>query len=281
VESARVERLIADPRVAAVTLTGSEGAGAQVGRAAGEHLKKSVLELGGSDPFVVLASADVDAAARTAVTARTINTGQSCIAAKRFIVHEAVYDAFLERFVAGMRALRVGDPMADGTQVGPLATGQIRDEVHEQVRRSVDAGARLCCGGEVPAGEGFFYPPTVLAEVPRDAAAAREEVFGPVAAVFRARDAAEALAIANDTPYGLGSAVWGADEREIARFVDGLQAGSVFVNAMVASDPRLPFGGIKRSGYGRELADVGLREFVNVKTVRTARTAQATHDATE
>lgn len=280
-ESSRVAAVIADPRVAAVTLTGSEGAGAQVGEAAGRHLKKSVLELGGSDPFVVLPSADLDAAARTAVTARTINAGQSCIAAKRFVVHADVYDAFLERFVAGMRALRVGDPLAADTQVGPLATRAIRDEVHDQVRRTVDAGARLLCGGALPDGPGAFYPPTVLADVPRDAAAAREEVFGPVAAVFRAADADEALAIANDTPYGLGSAVWSTDAGEIERFADGLEAGSVFVNAMVASDPRLPFGGIKRSGHGRELAAIGLREFVNVKTVRVARAASATHDTTE
>ena len=281
VESGRVADLIADPRVAAVTLTGSEGAGAEVGAAAGRHLKKSVLELGGSDPFVVLPSADLDRAARTAVTARTINNGQSCIAAKRFVVHAAVYDAFLERFVAGMRALRVGDPMDEATQVGPLATAQIRDEVHEQVERSVAQGARLACGGAPLDRAGFYYAPTVLAEVPRDAAAAREEVFGPVAAVFRAADVDEALAVANDTPYGLGSAVWSRDEAEIARFVAGLEAGSVFVNGMVASDPRLPFGGIKRSGYGRELAAVGLREFVNVKTVRTARGAAHEQATTE
>ena len=267
-EARRVADVIADRRVAAVTLTGSEGAGAQVGAAAGQHLKKSVLELGGSDPFIVLPSADLDAAARTAVTARTINTGQSCIAAKRFVVHADVYDAFLERFVAGMRALRMGDPLDERHQLGPLATAQIRDEVHEQVQRTVEAGARLLCGGEKPDGPGHFYPATVLADVPREAAAACEEVFGPVAAVFRARDAEEALAIANDTPYGLGSAVWTRDPAEAERFEVGLQAGSVFLNGMVASDPRLPFGGIKRSGYGRELADLGLREFVNVKTVR-------------
>jgi succinate-semialdehyde dehydrogenase/glutarate-semialdehyde dehydrogenase len=281
VESGRVADLIADRRVAAVTLTGSEGAGAQVGGAAGTHLKKSVLELGGSDPFVVLPSADVARAASTAVTARTINNGQSCIAAKRFVVHVDVYDAFVERMVAAMRALRVGDPMDDATQVGPLATAQIRDEVHEQVERSVARGARLLCGGEKLARPGFFYAPTVLADVPRDAAAACEEVFGPVAAVFRAGSADEALAIANDTPYGLGSAVWTRDEAEVARFTAGLEAGSVFVNGMVSSDPRLPFGGIKRSGYGRELAFVGLREFVNVKTVRTARGGSRTHDTTE
>jgi succinate-semialdehyde dehydrogenase/glutarate-semialdehyde dehydrogenase len=281
VEARRVEALIGDPRVAAVTLTGSEAAGRQVAAAAGRHLKKTVLELGGSDPFVVLPSADVEQAARVAVTARTLNNGQSCIAAKRFIVHADVHDAFVERFVAGMRALRVGDPMADGTQVGPLATGQIRDEVHEQVRRSLDAGATLRCGGAPLDRPGFYYPPTVLTEVPREAAAAREEVFGPVAAVFRARDVDEALALANDTPFGLGSAVWTRDADDVRRFEAGLEAGMVFVNGMVASDPRLPFGGIKASGYGRELAAVGMREFTNVKTVRTARGGGPPVDATE
>jgi succinate-semialdehyde dehydrogenase/glutarate-semialdehyde dehydrogenase len=273
VDSGRVEALVADARVAAVTLTGSEGAGSAVGAAAGRHLKKVVLELGGSDPFVVLPSADVEAAARTAITARTINNGQSCIAAKRFVVHADVYDAFLARFVEGMRALRVGDPTDAATQVGPLATAQVRDDVAEQVRRSVEGGARLACGGEALPGPGFYYVPTVLAEVPRAAAAAREEVFGPVAAVFRARDVDEAIAIANDTPYGLGASVWTRDDGEARRLADEIEAGSVFLNAMVVSDPRLPFGGIKRSGHGRELSDVGLREFVNVKTVREARAA--------
>jgi succinate-semialdehyde dehydrogenase/glutarate-semialdehyde dehydrogenase len=274
--SDRVEGVIADPRVAAVTLTGSEGAGQQVGGAAGRHLKKSVLELGGSDPFVVMPSADLDAAARTAVTARAINNGQSCIAAKRFIVHEAIHDAFLERFVSGMRALRVGNPMDEGVQVGPLATASIRDDVHDQVCRSVAAGARLLCGGEPLGGEGFFYPPTVLADVPLDAAAAREEVFGPVAAVFRVADVDEAIRVANDSPYGLGAAAWTRDAGEKHRFEAELDAGSVFLNGMVASDPRLPFGGVKRSGYGRELSAVGMREFVNVKTVREPRGTEST-----
>ena len=281
VSSRAVAGLIADPRVAAVTLTGSEGAGSEVGAAAGRHLKKTVLELGGSDPFVVMPSADLDLAARTAVTARTINNGQSCIAAKRFVVHEAVHDAFLERLVAGMRALVVGDPMAEETQVGPLATAAIRDEVQDQVRRSLAAGARLLCGGEPIGGRGYFYPPTVLADMPRDAAAAREEVFGPVAAVFRARDLDEAIAIANDTPYGLGASAWTRDAGELARFERELDAGAVFLNGMVASDPRLPFGGIKRSGYGRELGALGLREFTNVKTVRRMRPAGAVRDRTE
>jgi succinate-semialdehyde dehydrogenase/glutarate-semialdehyde dehydrogenase len=270
VGSARVGALIADPRVAAVTLTGSEGAGAAVGAAAGRALKPSVLELGGSDPFVVLPSADVDAAARTAVAARTINNGQSCIAAKRFVVHAAVYDRFVAQFADGMRALRVGDPMDDATQVGPLASAQTRDDVADQVRRTVAAGARLVCGGAAADGPGFYYPPTVLADVTPDMPAAAEETFGPVAAVLRAADADDALRLANATPYGLGASVWTRDDAEAARFEAGVDAGAVFFNAQVVSDPRLPFGGVKRSGYGRELADVGLRAFVNVKTVRVA-----------
>jgi succinate-semialdehyde dehydrogenase/glutarate-semialdehyde dehydrogenase len=270
VDSARVDGLIADPRVAAVTLTGSEGAGAAVGAAAGRALKPSVLELGGSDPFVVLASADVDAAARVAVAARTINNGQSCIAAKRFVVHAAVYDRFVDRLAEGMRALRVGDPMEEATQVGPLASAQTRDDVADQVRRTVAAGARLVCGGAAADGAGFYYPPTVLADVTPDMPAAAEETFGPVAAVLRAADADDALRLANATPYGLGASVWTRDDAEAARFEAGVDAGAVFFNAQVVSDPRLPFGGVKRSGYGRELADVGLRAFVNVKTVRVA-----------
>jgi succinate-semialdehyde dehydrogenase/glutarate-semialdehyde dehydrogenase len=267
----RVGGVIADHRVAAVTLTGSEGAGAEVGGTAGRHLKKSVLELGGSDPFVVMPSADQESAAKTAVTARTINNGQSCIAAKRFIVHTDVYDAFLERFVAGMQALRVGNPAEDATQIGPLASAQIRHDVHDQVQRSVAAGARLMCGGVPNDGPGFFYPPTVLADVPLDAAAAKEEVFAPVAAVFRARDLDDAIRIANATPYGLGASVWTRDAEESRRFEEEIDAGSVFFNGMVSSDPRLPFGGIKRSGYGRELSALGMREFTNVKTIREVR----------
>jgi succinate-semialdehyde dehydrogenase / glutarate-semialdehyde dehydrogenase len=266
----RVARVIVDERVVAVTLTGSEGAGAAVAEAAGRALKKTVLELGGSDPFVVMPSADLDAAAKTAVQARAINNGQSCIAAKRFIVHRDVYREFEARFVAGMQALVAGDPMRESTELGPLATAQVRDDVDAQVRASVDAGARILCGGKKGDGRGFFYDATVLADVPRDSPAAREEIFGPVAALFVARDLDDAIAIANDTPYGLGASVWTRDAAEQQRFADELEAGQTFVNAMVASDPRLPFGGIKRSGYGRELAAVGMREFMNAKTVYVA-----------
>ncbi|MBW7934820.1 MAG: aldehyde dehydrogenase family protein [Gemmatimonadaceae bacterium] len=268
ISGARAGALIDDPRVSAVTLTGSEAAGRDVGARAGRAIKPCVLELGGSDPFVVLASADLDAAARTAAAARCINNGQSCIAAKRFIVHTDVYDAFVARFTEAVRALRVGDPLRDDTDVGPLATAAIFEEVADQVRRTVGAGARVLCGGDAPGGTGLFFPPTVLVDVPRDSAAAREEVFGPVAPVFRAASADEALAIANDTAFGLGAAVFTRDAAEAERFALGIEAGTVFVNAMMASDPRFPFGGIKASGIGRELAREGLRSFVNVKAVR-------------
>jgi succinate-semialdehyde dehydrogenase / glutarate-semialdehyde dehydrogenase len=264
----RVERVLADPRVAAATLTGSERAGGQVAAAAGAHVKKTVLELGGSDPFVVLPSADVARAAEVAVKARAINNGQSCIAAKRFIVADEVYDAFRDRFVRGMRALTVGDPMAATTDVGPLASASIRDDLAGQVERSVAMGARLLTGGRAPAGPGHFYEPTVLEELPPDAPAAREETFGPVAALFRVADADEAIRVANDTPFGLGASVWTQDRGEAERFAREIESGQVFVNAMVASDPRFPFGGVKTSGYGRELGPFGLREFVNIKTVR-------------
>ncbi len=270
VGAARVGALIDDPRVAAVTLTGSEAAGRDVGARAGRAVKPCVLELGGSDPFVVLPSADLDAAAATAARARCINNGQSCIAAKRFIVHTDVYDAFAERFTAAMGALTVGDPLDDATDVGPLATADILREVDDQVRRTVAAGGRVLAGGAAPRGAGNFYPPTVLGDVPHDAAAAREEVFGPVAPLFRVPSADAALALANDTPFGLGASVWTRDADEARRFAMGIDAGSVFINAMMASDPRFPFGGIKASGVGRELAREGLRSFVNVKTVRGA-----------
>ena len=272
VEVEGVRRLIEDPRIKAVTLTGSEGAGRDVGARAGGQLKKVVLELGGSDPFVVLPSADLDAAVEAAVKARLINNGQSCIAAKRFIAPEPLYAEFERRFVERMRRVVVGDPYEPGTELGPLALAHIRDGLHEQVTRSVAAGARLLLGGQKPEGPGFWYPATVLANPPPGSPAHREELFGPVAVLFRAKDTEDALRIANDTPYGLGATVWTRDEEEQRRFIDGLDAGTVCVNGMVASDPRLPFGGVKHSGHGRELARHGLLEFLNIKTVRvTAR----------
>jgi succinate-semialdehyde dehydrogenase / glutarate-semialdehyde dehydrogenase len=267
--SDRVGALIADDRVAAVTVTGSEAAGRSIAAAAGAHLKKSVLELGGSDPFLVLPSADLDRAVATAVKARIVNSGQSCIAAKRFIVADAIYDRFAERFVAAMEALAVGDPMDSRTEVGPLATPAILDEVATQVERSVAAGARLLTGGRRVPGPGNFYPPTVLADIPPTAPAACEEVFGPVAALFRVAGIDQAIELANGTHFGLGAAAWTRDPAEAERLARQLEAGSVFINGMVASDARFPFGGVKRSGYGRELARFGLREFVNIKTVRT------------
>jgi succinate-semialdehyde dehydrogenase / glutarate-semialdehyde dehydrogenase len=267
VGSAAVEALIRDPRVHAVSLTGSEQAGAAVAKVAGECLKKTVLELGGSDPFIVMPSADIDTAVETAVTARTINNGQSCIAAKRFIVDDAIYDRFEHAFAERMRALTVGDPLDPDTQVGPLATAAIRDELHEQVQASLRAGARLVSGGRVLERAGWFYEPTVLADIPAGSPAARQELFGPVAALFRARDLDHAIELANDSVFGLGSAAWTRDADEQQRFTRELEAGLVFINGMVASDPRLPFGGIKRSGYGRELGRVGIHEFVNIKSV--------------
>ena len=263
-----VAGLLADRRVAAATLTGSEGAGRSVGRHAGEHLKKTVLELGGSDAFVVMPSADVAGAIETAVKARTINNGQSCIAAKRFIVHRAIAERFLREFAAGMQALRMGDPLDPSTQLGPLASARLAEELETQVQESVTKGARLVCGGRRAAPDSAFFPPTVLTDIPRESPAYRDELFGPVGCVFVANDVDDAIRIANDTRFGLGASAWTNDPGECERFVRELEAGSVFVNDMVVSDPHFPFGGVKASGYGRELSDVGLREFVNVKTVR-------------
>jgi succinate-semialdehyde dehydrogenase / glutarate-semialdehyde dehydrogenase len=265
----RVPGLIADGRVAAVTVTGSEETGRRVATVAGQHLKKTVLELGGSDPFIVMPSADLDGAVTTAVKARIVNNGQSCIAAKRFIVADAVYDRFTNAFVTAMKALRVGDPMRPDTELGPLATAAIVEALAEQVDRSVAAGARLMAGGHRLPGPGHFYAPTVLADVPQDAPAFGEELFGPVATLLRARDLDHAIALANATRFGLGASAWTKDAAEAARLSRDLDAGSVFVNDMVASDPRFPFGGVKNSGYGRELGLYGLREFVNIKTVRS------------
>jgi succinate-semialdehyde dehydrogenase/glutarate-semialdehyde dehydrogenase len=270
VEASAVGRVLDDRRVVAATLTGSTAAGAKVAAAAGARLKKTVLELGGSDPFVVMPSADLPHAVETAVRARTVNAGQSCVAAKRFIVGAAIADQFENRFVAAMQALRVGDPRDERTEVGPLATPQILEELHAQVERSVAAGARVRCGGHRLEGGGNFYAPTVLTDVPPDAPVLREEVFGPVAAVVRVADVDEAIRAANDTTFGLGASVWTSDPAERERLIADLTTGMVFVNGMVASDPRLPFGGVKESGYGRELGPWGLREFVNVKTVSVA-----------
>lgn len=269
-ETEQTRAIIEDPRVKAVTLTGSERAGSEVASVAGRQIKKTVLELGGSDPFIVMPSADLDRAVETAVRARMINTGQSCIAAKRFIVADAFYSEFVSRFAARMKSLRVGDPLEAASEVGPLANEQILRAVDAQVKASVAAGAKLLAGGKRIDRAGFFYEPTVLDEVPATSPAAREEIFGPVAAFFRVRDAAEAIAVANDSPFGLGASVWTNDGGEQALFASELEVGMIFFNAMVASDPRLPFGGIKRSGFGRELGAEGIREFVNFKTVVVA-----------
>jgi len=268
--SGRVAGVIADPRIRAVTLTGSEAAGSQVAEQSGRHLKKTVLELGGSDAFIVLEDADLPKAAKTAADARLINSGQSCIAAKRFIVVEPVAARFEELFATEMASRRMGDPLATGTQVGPQARTELRDDLHKQVQRSSRRGAKVAIGGVVPRGAGAFYPPTVLTDVRPGMAAFEEEVFGPVAAVVRARDAAAAVALANASPFGLGAAVWSEDRTRAERVAAELEAGCVFVNGMVRSDPRLPFGGVKRSGYGRELSEYGLREFLNIKSVAVA-----------
>jgi succinate-semialdehyde dehydrogenase/glutarate-semialdehyde dehydrogenase len=268
--SSEVSSIIADNRIAAVTLTGSEGAGRSVGEHAGKALKKTVLELGGSDPFIVMPSADVEAAAKTAVTARMINNGQSCIAAKRFIIHKSVYDQFLERFVEGVKALRVGDPMNPETEVGPLATESIREELAAQVEKTIEMGARAMCGARKIDGAGFYYEPTVLVDIPMASPAEMEELFGPVASVWKAASLDDAIEIANCTRFGLGASAWTQDESERERFIRDIESGLVFINGMVASEPALPFGGVKDSGYGRELGDFGIMEFVNIKSVKIA-----------
>jgi len=267
VGSERVERLIEDPRIVAVTLTGSVGAGRSVAGAAGRQIKKTVLELGGSDPFIVMPSADLEAAVAAAVRARTINNGQSCIAAKRFIAHAHIADEFERRFVARMAALKVGDPMDEATDIGPLATAEVLQTLQAQVEQTVALGARLLLGGRRLERAGFFFEPTVLTAIPPGSPAQRDELFGPVASLFRADGIEQAIRIANDTPFGLGACAWTNDARERELFLDRIQAGLAFVNSMVVSDPRLPFGGIKQSGYGRELGRHGLLEFVNSKTV--------------
>ncbi|RZB20022.1 NADP-dependent succinic semialdehyde dehydrogenase [Streptomyces sp. F001] len=268
--SGQVDEILRDERVRAATLTGSEPAGRAVASTAGEMVKKTVLELGGSDPYIVMPSADLDRAAQVGVTARVQNTGQSCIAAKRFIVHTDVYDAFAERFVEGMKALVVGDPMQEETEVGPLSSEKGRDDLEELVDDARRSGATALCGGHRlrrPELPGWYYPPTVLTGITREMRIHREEAFGPVATLYRAGDLDEAVLIANDSLFGLSSNVWTRDEAEVDRFVRDLESGSVFVNGMTASHPAFPFGGVKRSGYGRELSGHGIREFCNITTV--------------
>lgn len=267
VEVNAVEAILNDPRVRGATLTGSEGAGRAIAAQSGWLLKKTVLELGGSDPFLVMPSADVGAAAEAAVKARMVNGGQSCVAAKRFIVHNEIFGDFQQRFVTAMERLRIGDPMKPEIEVGPLSSARAVQTLDEQIRAAVAAGGRILTGGTRMVGNGYFFEPTVLVNVPRTAPVYRQEIFGPVAMLFRANDLSEAVAIANDTPFGLGASVWTADPTEQQILLNGIEAGMVFLNQAVASDPRLPFGGVKNSGYGRELGPAGIREFVNAKTV--------------
>jgi succinate-semialdehyde dehydrogenase/glutarate-semialdehyde dehydrogenase len=265
--AAQVDAILNDPRIVAATLTGSEQAGIEVGVSAAKRIKKVVLELGGSDPFIVMPSADLDAAVASAVDARIQNNGQSCIAAKRFIVAESIADAFEEKFVKRMQALQVGDPFDEKTQLGPLANADAVTSLDADVKKSVAAGARVLTGGHPLKRPGNFYAPTVLTDIPKESPAYREEFFGPVASIFRVKTAEQAIQIANDSRFGLGASAWTNDPQETERFINELEAGMVFLNKMVASDPRLPFGGVKHSGHGRELAAHGIREFVNIKTV--------------
>ena len=268
--SGAVDALLSDPRIVAATLTGSEQAGIQVGMGAARRIKKVVLELGGSDPFIVMPSADMESAVSTAVQARVQNNGQSCIAAKRFIVHEKIADEFERKFVSKMQSLQVGDPFDEKTDVGPLSTPDAVKDLDTEVQKTIRAGAKLLTGGHPIQRTGNFYAPTVLTDIPKNSPAYGEELFGPVASVFRVRDQDEAIRLANDVRFGLGSSVWTNDEKERERFINELEAGMVFINKMVASDPRIPFGGVKASGHGRELGAVGIREFVNAKTVWVA-----------
>jgi len=267
IENERVENLIKDSRIKAVTLTGSDRAGSAVANSAGRELKKCVLELGGSDPFIVMPSANLDQAVSIGIKARMVNTGQSCIAAKRFLIADAIYPEFITRFVQGMKNLKMGDPFDRATEIGPLAAENILSGVATQVQESVAAGAKVLTGGKRVDRAGYFYQPTVLTDIPKNAPAYREEVFGPVAAVLRVRDADEAIELANDHRYGLAASAWTNDQTEQELFASELESGMVFINAMSASDPRLPFGGVKRSGFGRELGAEGIREFTNIKTV--------------
>ena len=272
--SSKIAALVDDPRIRAATLTGSEPAGREVAGNAGKNIKKTVLELGGSDPFIVMPSADLDEAITTAVTSRTLNNGQSCINAKRIIVHEEIADEFERRYVEGMQALKVGDPMDEGTDMGPLATPQILEDVDGQVRKSVEAGAKILTGGKPADGPGNFYPPTILTDIPEDSPAYREEIFGPVASLFRVSDIDEAIALANDSDFGLSSSAWTNDEAEQERFINELEAGMTYINKMTESTPEVPFGGAKNSGYGRELSHFGIHEFTNPKTVWIERGAE-------
>jgi succinate-semialdehyde dehydrogenase/glutarate-semialdehyde dehydrogenase len=265
--SGKVEKILDDPRVVAATLTGSEGAGIQVGMAAAKRIKKVVLELGGSDPFIVMPTANLETAVSTAVKARIFNNGQSCIAAKRFIVAEPIADEFERQFVSKMEALKVGDPFEESTELGPLSTADGVADLDRDVQKTVKAGARVLTGGKALNRPGNFYAPTVLTNIPKDSPAYQEEFFGPVASVFRARNVDDAIRIANDSRFGLGSSAWTNDRKERERFITDLEAGMVFINRMVASDPRVPFGGVKWSGHGRELSEHGIREFTNIKTV--------------
>jgi succinate-semialdehyde dehydrogenase/glutarate-semialdehyde dehydrogenase len=276
ITSGAVEGVLSDARVAGATLTGSEGAGSSVAAIAGRHIKPVVLELGGSDPFIVMPSADLGRAVETAVNARMINNGQSCIAAKRFIVHADVYQKFVDGFVGAMKGIRMGDPLLPDTQLGPLSSAKLAGELEEQVSRSVALGARLLLGGKREKPGTAWFPPTVLADIPPEAPAYQDELFGPVASIFRAADVEDAIRIANDTRFGLGASAWTTDAGEEERLVRGIDSGTVFINDMMVSDPRFPFGGVKSSGYGRELSELGLREFTNIKTVRIRRASGGT-----